>query len=128
MPEFPRGWTINAWSNSPVLCAAQVSPMAGVTRVLDSIYAKVVNYGNASGSLWFVETFIGAASGPTLVLQNMLAVNPYVGGPPTEFTQDALSLSGLDLASQSGQGLSVQMNAANPASYWAEITIQGHDI
>lgn len=121
MSDFPRGWTLNAIQNATGVDAAIVVPgVQSVTHVLDSIYLKIVSY-TATAAIYVCtwQVLLGGVS----VLGGLLAV------PAGQVGSDSVSFGGLDLAPLSGLPLAVQFSGAGPpASFWQEITIQGHDI
>lgn len=118
MTDFPRGWTLNNFAAAGTAASITIAATAGVVHVLDSIDAKLVGVAPAAIFGPFVKIIVAAV---TIVQWQLLIPS---GTPGT----DALSFSGLDIASAPGGTIQVTFDTVAAASTNEMIVAQGHDI
>lgn len=116
--EFPRGWTLSAVAGNPNTASVTVPAVAGVSHVLDSLYAKLISEGGGGGT--FAPSITVTVSG-ILVLTVFLVVGVTVG-------VDDFQGSDLGLTTTPGNSIVVTFTQPCVATTIEELVIQGHDL
>lgn len=114
--EFPPGWEVESLS-SPGPSIVTIAGVAGVTHVLDSIFARITNSGTGAAFVPELEVITSAFTKILCVLSC----------PATVVVSDEVTFSGLGIVAPPGSLLTVQFNAGS-AGYFESIVIQGHDV
>lgn len=118
--DFPRGWTISAKAAAAAAASITLPALNGITHILDSLSAEVVNTG-ANGAAFEVTVTAGGVVTLTVPLTVGTVTAPDVQSGTASDTS-------LDISSTSGGTIVVAFTTVTPGNMIQYLLIQGHDI